>query len=140
MARQVQDHLATVSDTLVLAPSSIRPVRQVCHPIIPSHGGCRLFSTLWLIANDISIGYSTSSLLCHNTRPLSARICQSLEVYAVDVPIRLLRWMNSYPAGLKLNDELGRAFCESSVQAIELWWHRGFCPLPMHTSVDNRSR
>lgn len=89
---------------------------------------CSLFNTLWLIANDISIGYSVSSLLRSHSSSFSKLFINNLEVYAVEMPTRLLQWTNSYPVGLKLNDELGRAFCDSSAKAIELWWRRESLP------------
>lgn len=114
-------------------PLSSRRAQYVRYVLLPSNIALsdgrrdlrrRLFSTLWLIANDISVGHSLSLFLRSSSSSLSSHLVSALHVYAVDLPIKLLRWTNSYPVGLKLNDELGRAFCEGSVRAIEVWWQR----------------
>lgn len=53
-----------------------------------------------------------------------------------------LQWTNSYPVGLKLNDELCEAFCTGSILAVDLWhacWYLSHIPemiswtlIPLH--------
>ncbi|KAI9622781.1 hypothetical protein H4Q26_015065 [Puccinia striiformis f. sp. tritici PST-130] len=57
-----------------------------------------LFNTSWLIANDIIFGRASGAILMEHSQLLA----DWLEFH-----LQALLWTNSYPVGLKLNDQLG---------------------------------
>ncbi|POW22294.1 hypothetical protein PSHT_01373 [Puccinia striiformis] len=71
-----------------------------------------LFNTLWLIANDIIFGRASGAILMEHSQLLA----DWLEFH-----LQALLWTNSYPVGLKLNDQLGNAFWVGSNMAIDFW-------------------
>ncbi|KAE9406889.1 Gpi1-domain-containing protein [Gymnopus androsaceus JB14] len=79
------------------------------------------FNTVWLIINDITIGYAFGTFLCENDEVL-ARL---MRVLAQDVLISwlqwALRWLDSWPAGLKLNTELSRFYSGTFVDLVDVW-------------------
>lgn len=81
----------------------------------------RLFNTLWLIANDIIFGRSSATFLMENRNVLAAWLESNLEEYTVNFIRKALQWTNSYPVGLKLNDELCETFYTGSVLIVDLW-------------------
>ncbi|KAH9819024.1 N-acetylglucosaminyl transferase component-domain-containing protein [Melampsora americana] len=81
-----------------------------------------LFNTLWLIANDIIFGRSSATLLIENSNLLAVWLESTLEEYTVAFIRKALQWTNSYPAGLKLNDELCETFYTGSVLIVDLWY------------------
>ncbi|OAV96425.1 hypothetical protein PTTG_12129 [Puccinia triticina 1-1 BBBD Race 1] len=80
-----------------------------------------LFNTLWLIANDIIFGQTSGAILMENSEPLADWLEYHLQTYTVTLVKRALHWTNSYPVGLKLNDQLGQAFCLCSNMAVDFW-------------------
>ncbi|CAH7685693.1 N-acetylglucosaminyl transferase component-domain-containing protein [Phakopsora pachyrhizi] len=82
-----------------------------------------LFNTLWLIANDIIFGSSSSTFLIENSDSLAILLESFIQKFTVDFIKEALNWTNSYPVGLKLNDQLGQAFCVGSNAAMD-FWHR----------------
>ncbi|KIL60043.1 hypothetical protein M378DRAFT_14411 [Amanita muscaria Koide BX008] len=69
------------------------------------------FNTLWLILNDISLGLAFSSFLSEND--INALLANRLEPCLIHTIHRLLNWLDSWPAGLKLNTELSRFYAHS---------------------------
>ncbi|KAK2465034.1 hypothetical protein APHAL10511_003110 [Amanita phalloides] len=65
------------------------------------------FNTLWLVLNDITIGFALGSFLTQN------ELAHRLEPWLVHTIHDLLRWLDSWPAGLKLNTELSRLYAHS---------------------------
>jgi len=80
-----------------------------------------LFNTLWLIANDIIFGRAIGAILMENCELLAAWLEYHLQTYTVAFVKQALHWTNSYPVGLKLNDQLGHAFCVCSNLAVDFW-------------------
>ncbi|KAA1078375.1 phosphatidylinositol N-acetylglucosaminyltransferase subunit gpi1 [Puccinia graminis f. sp. tritici] len=80
-----------------------------------------LFNTLWLIANDIIFGRTSGQILMENSDLLAAWLEYHLQTYTVMLVKKALHWTNSYPVGLKLNDQLGQAFCLCSNMAVDFW-------------------
>ncbi|PLW17734.1 hypothetical protein PCANC_09073 [Puccinia coronata f. sp. avenae] len=80
-----------------------------------------LFNTLWLVANDIIFGRATGAILMQNCDLLAAWLEYHLQMYTVTLIKRALRWTNSYPVGLKLNDQLGQAFCLCANMTVDFW-------------------
>ncbi|MBW0503081.1 hypothetical protein O181_042796 [Austropuccinia psidii MF-1] len=81
-----------------------------------------LFNTLWLIANDIIFGSSSATFLMANSERLANWLQYYVETYTVTFVKVALKWTNSYPVGLKLNDQLGHAFCVGSNAAVDIWY------------------
>lgn len=80
-----------------------------------------LFNTLWLIANDVILGRAIGRVLMDNSLTLAEWLEYHLRTYTVNLAKSALDWTNSYPVGLKLNDQLGRAFCNGSKMAVDVW-------------------
>ncbi|KAH8827227.1 N-acetylglucosaminyl transferase component-domain-containing protein [Flagelloscypha sp. PMI_526] len=79
------------------------------------------FNTVWLILNDLTIGWATGSFLCENHHVLSIYIHR----FFVDSLILwvqwALRWLDSWPAGLKLNTELSWFYSRTLIDLVEIW-------------------
>ncbi|KAF8882272.1 N-acetylglucosaminyl transferase component-domain-containing protein [Infundibulicybe gibba] len=79
------------------------------------------FNTLWLILNDITIGVAFGASLRANHITLAHLLNRAVE----DAPIKwvqwALGWLDSWPAGLKLNTELSRFYSHTFIDLIEIW-------------------
>lgn len=69
------------------------------------------FNTLWLILNDITLGCAVAAFL--NDNDVNALLAHRLESCLVHSIHGLLHWLDSWPAGLKLNTELSRLYAHS---------------------------
>ncbi|KAF8346455.1 N-acetylglucosaminyl transferase component-domain-containing protein [Amanita rubescens] len=69
------------------------------------------FNTLWLILNDVTIGFAVASFL--NENDVNALLAHRLEPWLVHNIHDYLHWLDSWPAGLKLNTELSRLYAHS---------------------------
>ncbi|KAF8738553.1 hypothetical protein AX14_011036 [Amanita brunnescens Koide BX004] len=69
------------------------------------------FNTLWLILNDITLGCALAAFLSENN--VNALLAHRLEPFLVHSVHSLLHWLDSWPAGLKLNTELSRLYAHS---------------------------
>jgi len=69
------------------------------------------FNTLWLILNDVTIGFAVASFL--NENDVNALLAHRLEPWLVHSIHDYLHWLDSWPAGLKLNTELSRLYAHS---------------------------
>jgi phosphatidylinositol glycan class Q protein len=65
------------------------------------------FNTFWLIANDIIIGLAFKTIILANHEYLAIQIQFIFESICVRWVAMMLKWIMSWPAGLKLNRELG---------------------------------
>ncbi|GAA6029532.1 hypothetical protein JCM8097_003725, partial [Rhodosporidiobolus ruineniae] len=96
------------------SPSTIRPVEG--HQLY-----IRFFNLLWLLANDLIIGFALSSFL----REIAGYFASVLEVaiqdYALSSLRGLLEWLNSWPLGVKLNDELAGLICAGFLFLTRVW-------------------
>ncbi|KAF5338829.1 hypothetical protein D9758_012080 [Tetrapyrgos nigripes] len=91
------------------------------------------FNNVWLILNDITIGYAFGSFLCENHVVLANFLSSAVESILINWIQWVLRWLDSWPAGLKLNTELSRFYSHTFVDLVEMWGsvlHRGFPYLP----------
>ncbi|KAJ7809698.1 N-acetylglucosaminyl transferase component-domain-containing protein [Mycena olivaceomarginata] len=83
------------------------------------------FNTVWLILNDITIGVAFGSFLCENNVVL-ARMLNHLvkfQVFLVEWVQWVLHWLDSWPAGLKLNTELSRFYAHTFSDLVAMWGH-----------------
>ena len=81
----------------------------------------RFYNSLWLVANDVIIGIALGSYITENAHVASAFIGSVLELYTIDGLKRMIRWLMSYPAGLKLNNELAAFLGDLFLWVIEYW-------------------
>ncbi|KAF7293165.1 N-acetylglucosaminyl transferase component Gpi1 [Mycena chlorophos] len=82
-----------------------------------------LFNTVWLILNDITIGIAFGSFLCDNDVVLADKINSVIEVFLNDWVRWALQWLDSWPAGLKLNTELSRFYAHTFSDLVSIWGH-----------------
>ncbi|KAJ7031595.1 N-acetylglucosaminyl transferase component-domain-containing protein [Mycena alexandri] len=79
------------------------------------------FNTVWLILNDITIGVAFGSFLCENNVVLARWLNHLVEGYLVDWVRGALHWLDSWPAGLKLNTELSRFYSHAFSDLVGMW-------------------
>lgn len=81
----------------------------------------RYYNSLWLIANDVIIGVALGSYIIENAEPASDLLSRSVEHYTIEGLTRMIRWLMSYPGGLKLNNELAAFLGVLFLWVIEYW-------------------
>ncbi|KAL4251644.1 hypothetical protein ABKN59_003773 [Abortiporus biennis] len=79
------------------------------------------WNDVWLILNDIIIGTAFGSFLCENAELIGIIIAEYAQLGLIDFPQHTLQWLNSWPAGLKLNTELSQFYCHSLLGIVEAW-------------------
>ncbi|KAK8861676.1 hypothetical protein IAR55_002499 [Kwoniella newhampshirensis] len=80
----------------------------------------QFWNTVWLVANDLILGYWTRIVILQAV-PLLVPIAGLYSTYLVETPILALRWLNDWPVGLKLNTPLSQFFCSSLGGFIQSW-------------------
>ncbi|OAG36369.1 hypothetical protein AYO21_09448 [Fonsecaea monophora] len=81
----------------------------------------RFYNSLWLVANDVIIGIALGSFISDNAQATSQLIGGVLNEYTIEGLKRMIRWLMSYPGGLKLNTELTTFLGELFLWVIEYW-------------------
>ncbi|KAJ7226601.1 N-acetylglucosaminyl transferase component-domain-containing protein [Mycena rebaudengoi] len=81
------------------------------------------FNTVWLILNDLTIGVGVGSFLCENRAALAGMLGRFGEAILVSWPRDALRWLDAWPAGLKLNTELSRFYAHAFGDLVGVWGH-----------------
>ena len=81
----------------------------------------RFYNTLWLVANDAIIGIALGSFISDNAQATSQLIGGVVDQYTVQGLKRMIRWLMSYPGGLKLNPELAAFLGDLFLWVIEYW-------------------
>ncbi|KZT04877.1 Gpi1-domain-containing protein [Laetiporus sulphureus 93-53] len=81
----------------------------------------KFYNCLWLVLNDIIIGVALGSFLCENDLALAQWLQHYTQYYLVECAQRALIWLNSWPAGLKLNTELSQFYCQTLLGIIFVW-------------------
>ena len=81
----------------------------------------RFYNSLWLVANDVIIGIALGSFISDNAEATSQLIGGILNEYTVEGLKRMIRWLMSYPGGLKLNPELAAFLGDLFLWVIEYW-------------------
>lgn len=95
------------------------PIDEIAAPYIG------LWNAVWLIANDVILGYAASVLLLQYRSQL-AQLCRDLsERFLVDSILWLLSWLENWPAGLKLNTELSLFFSDAYSSLTIAWQAQG---------------
>ncbi len=81
----------------------------------------RFYNSLWLVANDVIIGIALGSFINDNAQASSQFLGNVLNEYTIDGLKRMIRWLMSYPGGLKLNTELAAFLGDLFLWVIEYW-------------------
>ncbi|ETI29456.1 hypothetical protein G647_01909 [Cladophialophora carrionii CBS 160.54] len=81
----------------------------------------RFYNSLWLVANDVIIGIALGSFISDNSQATSQLIGGVLNEYTIKGLKRMIRWLMSYPGGLKLNTELAAFLGDLFLWVIEYW-------------------
>lgn len=98
------------------------------------------YSCVWLISNDVIVGTAFGAFLCENNIVLARLLNYAVEVsrYSTDRNFghlygllrqsvlvnwvqHALLWLDSWPAGLKLNTELSRFYSYTFIDVIAVW-------------------
>ncbi|KAL2144943.1 hypothetical protein VTI28DRAFT_8287 [Corynascus sepedonium] len=81
----------------------------------------RFYNSLWLVANDVIIGIALGSYIIDNSRWVAEEVNQLLSQYTVDALQSSISWLMGWPAGLKLNNELGAFLGDLFLWVIDYW-------------------
>ena len=101
-----------------------------CHPDY-----IRFYNSLWLVANDIIIGIALGSYIMDNANWVANRISQLLTQYTVEALQSSISWLMGWPAGLKLNNELGAFLGDLFLWVIDYWSSKPSAPPPLLFSL-----
>ncbi|KAG1879448.1 N-acetylglucosaminyl transferase component-domain-containing protein [Suillus tomentosus] len=122
------------SITVQQIESRARKLRRLLRGVQPvPNGDMRLkssqyiefYNTLWIILNDLIIGIALRQILRQDRQAFLHLFKLVFEDKAVHEIRQILLWLDSWPAGLKLNTELSRFYSHSFMGLIALW-NRGF--------------
>jgi phosphatidylinositol glycan class Q protein len=86
----------------------------------------RFYNSLWLVANDIIIGIALGSYIIDNADWVAHQISQLLSQYTVDALQSSISWLMGWPAGLKLNNELGAFLGDLFLWVIDYWSSKSY--------------
>ncbi|KAJ3558627.1 hypothetical protein NM688_g808 [Phlebia brevispora] len=90
------------------------------------------YNTVWLILNDVIIGWAIGSFIRDNASPMASLLDGWLRKLLVDDLRWTLLWLNNWPAGLKLNTELSQFLCHTLLLLITAWnGCLGYCGITM---------
>lgn len=92
----------------------------------------QFFNTVWLILNDVTMGITIGSFLTENATTLGQFGNVIIRKYLMHDIIYTVRWLDSWPAGLKLNTELSWFYCHMFVGLIR-FWERGLDQITPYT-------
>ncbi|KAI6118740.1 N-acetylglucosaminyl transferase component-domain-containing protein [Pisolithus croceorrhizus] len=90
-------------------------IKSACQEYIEYH------NTLWVILNDIIIGVAFRFFLHQNQAILNQLVAGGLEGVLAHRMEGMLLWLDSWPAGLKLNTELSRFYSQGFIGLITQW-------------------
>ncbi|EGO03941.1 hypothetical protein SERLA73DRAFT_175640 [Serpula lacrymans var. lacrymans S7.3] len=105
--------LFSLSQTLHEQSSAVTPSSSFLY--------IKFYNSVWVILNDITVGMALGTFLCKNRMVLAAHLTHVMETWSVQWLQRVLVWLDSWPAGLKLNTELGRFYSHTLIGLIAVW-------------------
>ncbi|EAQ83230.1 hypothetical protein CHGG_09634 [Chaetomium globosum CBS 148.51] len=108
---RAQPRYAALKDISATAQQVEIRLQQFCY--WPMH--------LWLVANDVIIGIALGSYIIDNAGWAAEEISKLLSQYTVDALQSSISWLMGWPAGLKLNNELGAFLGDLFLWVIEYW-------------------
>ncbi|KIM72498.1 hypothetical protein PILCRDRAFT_81798, partial [Piloderma croceum F 1598] len=79
------------------------------------------YNSVWLISNDIIVGAAFGAFLCENNIALAGVLSYAVERILIKWIQHVLIWLDSWPAGLKLNTELSRFYSHTFIDLVEIW-------------------
>ncbi|KAH0580379.1 hypothetical protein H2248_001880 [Termitomyces sp. 'cryptogamus'] len=79
------------------------------------------FNAVWLILNDIIMGVALGSFICENHVALARLLVETAEDFLVSWVQWTLQWLDSWPAGLKLNTELSHFYSHTFIGLVTVW-------------------
>ncbi|KAJ3569710.1 hypothetical protein NP233_g4881 [Leucocoprinus birnbaumii] len=91
----------------------------------------QFFNSIWMILNDVTIGMAFGSFLTEHAPRLAQSVDFILHRYLARDIIFTLEWLDSWPAGLKLNTELSQFYSHALVGSIQLW-EKGLSQVTLH--------
>ncbi|KAH7889890.1 N-acetylglucosaminyl transferase component-domain-containing protein, partial [Phlebopus sp. FC_14] len=96
----------------------------------------RHYNNLWVILHDIIIGLAFRQFMRQNRNVLGVIVADALENGLAHRIQRALLWLDSWPAGLKLNTELSRFYSHGFIGLITQWTKLlHYCPRLMPFTV-----
>ena len=98
----------------------------------------RFFNSLWLVANDVIIGIAMGSYLIEHCGWVGNQIGILLRTYTVEALRSSITWLMGWPAGLKLNNELGAFLGDLFLWVID-YWSSKMLPPPYSPNPDTTS-
>ncbi|WVQ65008.1 uncharacterized protein L199_003178 [Kwoniella botswanensis] len=103
-------------------PERFMSTRQVGLGIeIRSERYIQFWNTVWLVFNDVILGYSARQVILLYSPFVQHLIISSIKKYLVEPPIIALKWLNDWPVGLKLNTPLSQFFCTGLGLVMQQW-------------------
>ena len=81
----------------------------------------RFYNSLWLVANDVIIGIALGSYIIDNANWVASEINSAVNDWTIEGLIRMIDWLEDWPAGLKLNNELA-GFIGGLVRFMIVFW------------------
>lgn len=96
-----------------------------CHPDY-----IRFFNSLWLVANDVIIGIALGSYIIEHCEWVGNQVGHLLRAYTVEALRSSITWLMGWPAGLKLNNELGAFLGDLFLWVIDYWSGKDTSPKP----------
>ncbi|KIM57638.1 hypothetical protein SCLCIDRAFT_1130213 [Scleroderma citrinum Foug A] len=79
------------------------------------------YNSLWVVLNDIIIGVAFRQFWCQNRFILNEIMADNLEDILANHMRSVLLWLDSWPAGLKLNTELSRFYSHGFIGLTAQW-------------------
>ena len=81
----------------------------------------RFYNSLWLVANDVIIGIALGMYIVERADVVAAWLGEVLETWSVHALQVSILWLMGWPAGLKLNSELGTFLGDLFLWVIDYW-------------------
>ncbi|KAI0029410.1 Gpi1-domain-containing protein, partial [Vararia minispora EC-137] len=78
-------------------------------------------NALWLILNDLVLGVIIGGFIAEHRAVLGSALGSVFLTIFVDFVRQVLFWLDSWPAGLKLNTELSHFLCKVLMTVTDLW-------------------
>ncbi|WRT65803.1 uncharacterized protein IL334_002752 [Kwoniella shivajii] len=106
---------------LLEGPERFKSTREVTGIEIRSERYIRFWNTVWLVFNDLILGYTARQLILLYAPYARNDVVPIITRHSIDLPILALKWLNDWPVGLKLNTPLSQFFCTGLGWMIEKW-------------------
>jgi phosphatidylinositol glycan class Q protein len=81
----------------------------------------RFYNSLWLVANDVIIGFALGSYIVENYLFVAAQVDTVFTVWSIEGLRQMISWLMEWPGGLKLNTELAEFMGDLFLWVIDYW-------------------